>query len=452
MGNPLRDLAQHLHRLLTRPLQELSLWQRGVAFSTRLAIHCGVELRRDKAPQVAAALAYHTLFSLVPMLVLGFLVVGSLRGLEVYSDRFQALILDLLLPDNLLERDAVGVIRAGQGQVEFDIAREALRDRLEWFLTELSQVSFTGVSIVGVTVFVYGATSLLGTIERSFDSIYRAERKRPQAIRLPLYFTLITFGPVILVGSQIMQDQWLDRLSATHGFAWLVGPFFVLSPLLASWLIIFIAFRTLPNTYVQLRAAVIGSLVAATGWLALQELLGIYAHSAAVTGLYGALALLPILLLWIYLSWLIVLFGLELTYSLQHLAADKFGADPLHPPLPGDPRWLVPIVSSIAQAFKNGETRSRPELAGEIGVSPTLLTPFLERLEEAGILLEIEQSANAPRRFTLARPPESIYLREVLRLSERPRSSEGPGWAFLSALEKKAKEETDQATIASLLE
>ncbi len=451
MGNPIREFALHLRRLLTAPGEELTLWQRGLAFAARLASHCAGELRRDKASQIAAALTYHTLFSLVPMLVLGFLVVGSLRGLETYSDRFETFVLDLLLPQALLDSSAFRTVQGGPGYEEFESAREALRGRFADVLDQLSSVSFTGISIVGVIAFFYGATSLLSIIERSFDSIYRAERKRSLRVRLPLYFTLIVLGPIVVVGSQILQDQWTERISSSGNSPWLGVALVSLSPLLASWVVLLIAFRGLPNTYVQLRAAAIGSFIGASLWLVLQELFGVYVQSTAITSLYGALALIPLLLLWIFLSWLIVLFGLEISYSVQYVASNKFGADPMDPPVPGDPRWFVPMVTSIAAAFRQGQTRSRPEIAAEMGLSMKVITPFLERLQEAGVILEIEGSSDSPPHFALARPPETIYIRDVLQLADPPRHEEGPAWQALAELESKTVEELGDKTIEDLI-
>ena len=103
MPDVLRQILQHLRRLVTAPREELSLFQRTLAFWTRLVVYCAGELKRDKAQQIAAALTYHTLFSLVPMLVLGFLVFQSVRGLESSAERFENLVLTVLLPDNALD-------------------------------------------------------------------------------------------------------------------------------------------------------------------------------------------------------------------------------------------------------------------------------------------------------------------------------------------------------------
>ncbi|MDX1385567.1 MAG: YihY/virulence factor BrkB family protein, partial [Thermoanaerobaculia bacterium] len=189
-SDPVQRLATtagwHVRQLLTRPGEELSLLHRTAAFWIRLSISCARKLRRDRASQVAAALTYQTLFSLVPTVVLALLLFSSVQGLDGASERARSSVIDFVLPDSLVGATAAGEEVSGTGSEEFDDAREILRVRIDELLQRLEEVNLAGIGLIGLAAFLYGATSLMSTIEGSFNSIYQAEETRPLTIRLHL--------------------------------------------------------------------------------------------------------------------------------------------------------------------------------------------------------------------------------------------------------------------------
>ncbi len=184
---------------------------------------------------MAAALAFQTLFSLLPLLVLVLLVLHSVRGLEgtgtaaAHHDRRASWCRESLVgPD----ADLVGPPAPGGPATvqEFNDARVVLRRRVDDVLEALSGVSFAGLGIAGFLLFVYGATSLMRTVENSFNLLYQADDPPPWS-RLPLYFTLLTLGPLALVGAQVLQDRLLENLDSFMG-GWLAAPFAYVAPML----------------------------------------------------------------------------------------------------------------------------------------------------------------------------------------------------------------------------
>ena len=447
----LRQVFLHTQRLFREPREELSLAQRAIVFWTRLAVHCAGELKRDKAQQVAAALTYHTLFSILPMLVLAFLIFQSFAGLESSAERFEKLVIDVLVPETLLDSESSTTTGAGTAtRSDFNEARAVLRDRFASLFEQLRRLNLAGIGIVGALVFLYGATSLLHTIEKSFDSIYRAERKRRLRTRLPIYFTIITLGPLALVAGQVFGDRLLDRMASTSVTAGLATPLATLLSLLAIWTVVVTLFLTVPNTRVRWHSASTGALFSAVLLLLLQELIGIYVARGALTSLYGALALFPIVLLWMYLVWLVVLFGLEISYSLQHLDNRPLSQGKLPTPLPGDPRWLLPILTHVGVGFQAGRATSAEELSRACGLPRVVLGSFLSRLESAELIHRIERRGEDTT-FTLARPPADIRLRGVLSLTQRPDHEPGTAWTYLDRLRSHEEQFDDDATLATLL-
>ena len=183
-----------------------------------------------------------------------------------------------------------------------------------------------------------------------------------------------------------------------------------------------LAFRTIPNTWVAWRAAVIGGLWSGVAWFAFQETFGYYVDHVGMISLYGALALIPLFLLWIFLSWLIILAGLALSFIVQYLPADEHWAR--RPLLPSDPRLLVPIMDRIADGFERGEKITTARLSLELGMPPRILRPYVRVLEDAEYVRGLSDRADQ-HILTLSRPADTIKVRQILSSRPGPHPSRG---------------------------
>jgi membrane protein len=223
---------------------------------------------------------------------------------------------------------------------------------------------------------------------------------------------------VALYSAQVLQDRLLASLDTFMG-GWLAKPFAYVAPLFVSWIVLTLAFRTIPNTWVAWRAAVIGGLWSGLAWFAFQEIFGFYVNHVSMVSLYGALALVPLFLLWIYWSWLIILAGVALSFIVQYLQADEHWARRLH--LPSDPRLLVPIMVRVADAFERGEAITTARLSLELRVPPRILRPYVLVLEGGGYLRGLRDRVDQ-HVLALARPADSIEVREILELAPPART------------------------------
>ncbi|MDX1565837.1 MAG: YihY/virulence factor BrkB family protein, partial [Phycisphaeraceae bacterium] len=333
MGKRQRIL-EFFKRLWTSPVDELTRWQRTVKFCIDLSRHCARELRHDKAPQMAAALTYHTLLSLLPTIVLAMTIQFAFLE-EAQRQQFKQAVVDFLLP-KISEKTSTGPKKKPAEPAEktkspppapdhgddapppaeaeaeadeqdnpakasvppgrtIDQGRQALAETIQRRMADLESIHRSGIGRGGLLIFIYGATSLLSTAERSFNAIFGVSAARPIYMRLPLYYTVITLGPVVLLTGQWAQKQFLAILEAGQSTGWLVRPMVVLSPLLTTWLVMAVTFISLPNTRVQLRAAAVGSFISAALVVGFVELFQYYVQayisSFAVESIYGVLAL-----------------------------------------------------------------------------------------------------------------------------------------------------------------
>jgi membrane protein len=452
----LRSLSALLPRLRTRarsvvdrPADEWGPLSRAGVLTIHVLVSCARKLRRDRGPQMASALAFQTLFSLIPLLILVLIVLDSVNGLEGSGAQLRNMIVDYLVPQSLIAPEPqpglVGPPDPNRPATleEFDDARQVLRLRIDRFLEELSQVSFAGIGVAGFLLFIYGATALMRTVESSFNHLYQADDPPPWS-RLPLYFTLLTLGPLALVAAQILQDRLLAHLDTFLG-GWFYKPFAYVAPLLVSCIVLGLAFRSIPNTWVSWRAAVIGGLWSGLAWFAFQEIFGYYVNHYSMISVFGALALVPLFLLWIYWSWLIILAGLALSFIVQYIAADEHWARRLL--LPADPRLLVPIMVRIAQGFVSAEKITTARLSLELGVPPRILRPYVHVLEREGYVRGLRDRADQ-HVLTLARPASAISVREILELAPPVRTPVAAD--VVDALRRSELEAADTRTLEEL--
>lgn len=470
----LHPLLQRLRHFLTEPVEELGRTRRTLQYAGRLAFHCYRKLKQDRASQMAAALTYRTLFSLLPMLALALVVLSGFRGLEQYHERFKESIVEFLLPDTLLtveleeqevvpqESDALPVKPPTADHKTLDDARYQLGERIGDIVDQLSQINFQGIGIVGVLIFLYAATMLLSTIERSFNHVFGVEHARPWYLSLIFYYAVVTLGPIVIIAGQVLQQGAFEMLKAGAWTNWLAGPLVVISPVLTTWIVLCLMFVLLPHTLVHKRPALIGSLVAAVLWVITQELFAIYVSRAAITSLYGALGLVPLFLYWIFLTWLIVLFGLELTATLQGMRtgclrrsdlreASEFGE--LDEQV-DNPQWLLPVMIRLAGLFADGRHAEAPDLADQLGLPAPAVGRLLGRLEAAGLVHRVRRGE--AEGFALAMPAGRISLRQLVELAGelgRARSARRTSreWSYLDKLGSAMKDAAGDATLEDLL-
>jgi len=494
-------IARRTANFLARPGEELTQWQRMARYVLELARHCGQQLIEHRANQMAAALTYHTLFSLIPTLVL-MLVVGRLFVGEAELETFRESTVNYVLQwlQESAGAMAAGAEKASQaGQSQFADTAEAVSQQIDIWFTKLQQINFGAIGVVGVLLFLYGATGLVTTIERSFNRIFDAPGNRPLHIRLPMYYTVITLGPLLLALGQYLQNMlfgWLygglsvvsEQLTDATGddpphapaagdaspatprvidqnaldsadIGWLgetlMSMVIFLSPLISTWLVICAIYYFLPNTKVKIKPALIGSFVAALGAVAAIELFGMYVRGAAVTTLYGPLALLPLFLLFLYLLWLVVLFGLELTNTLQTLPSERLkkhtrGEDE---DLVIDPHWVIPALAVAADAFARGEKVTPDSLAQRTALPSRVTTRLTHHLHQAGLLHRVEGQSN---QFCLAQPADQIALTRIRQAARtltptHPTDPATPGVGLLQELDEREDQTLEGRTLADVL-
>jgi membrane protein len=220
------------------------------------------------------------------------------------------------------------------------------------------------------------------TIDRSFNAIWRVRRARPYWLSVLAYLLLMLAGPV-LIGIGVTITTYVMTLSAGVGLPEFANPALLrFIPLIFSALTFFLLYKLIPHRRVPWRHAAVGGFVAATLFEAAKELFGYYVRYAPTYNvLYGAFAALPFFLLWVYLSWLVILFGAELTAALDYWRSDVWLHAPRH-----DPRY----GHAVALARRLFEARGAPvtfeHLRMDTGMPVDLLEDALHHMVASGLV------------------------------------------------------------------
>jgi membrane protein len=297
------------------------------------------------------------------------------------------------------------------------VTSAARRQAVEAIQTFIGRIDAGVLGLVGTLALVLVAIQLLMTIEDTFNDIWGVQQGRSIWRQIVYYWTWITLGPLMILvavafTSTAEFSHWSDKLAFLQGS----GRFLIaLAPFVILWIGFGLLYGLMPNTRIHFHAALIGGIVGGTLWQ-LNSILNTMYMSRVVTfsKIYGTLGILPVFLLGVYFSWLIVLFGAQVSFAVQNVHAfiQKRASERLDQA--GRELLACRIVLLAVQRFLRGEPpHGREELADKLGVPLQLLNRIAARLVAGGVLLEV---ANTENGLTPARPPESITVADVLHV------------------------------------
>lgn len=441
-------LLKLIHRLgegIRDPQAELTRLQATVRYGYLLGVHGGRQLVRHKAQLLAGALAFRTIFSLVPVLALVLVTLRFVFGEEGIRRGMTTVLEYTGLSQIALEMDQDGggsVVAEPMGPL-FDDGRSpgslllsmeensgpsSLSAWIEQFVAnatdQVTDLNVTGITLISVGLFVYAAMSLLIQVESAFNVVLGAKRGRRWVQRVPIYWTLLTLGSLLLAGGIVVGQVFSEGLADLPGWlSWAAGPARLLGAVLMSWVVLVLAFRGLPSARVGLRATAIGALVAAVGFEGAKNLLAglIRFVAEGQVVVYGSLALVPLTLLWVYVVWLIVLFGLEVANAIHTVSKAEIRGEV------GDIRreavmpsqsLSVGVAVLAARAFDSGDALSVEQISERLAARSGDVDAVAEALVDAGVLrwVEPEQDEDRGRELlVLARPADGVLMDTIVR-------------------------------------
>lgn len=374
--------------------------------TARLSRVFGSWLGHESIPQLAAALAYRTVFALVPIAVIALLTLRLVADEDKIIRGLFTRVLDLVGLSALSDSQEVSV----QG-------------KLEELISQFSQVSFAGIGIVSAVTLIYAAIGLLIEVETAFNKIFGVTRGRSAVRRITQYWLMVSLGPLLVFASFYAQDRLLS-IAKELGSGWVVGLGGYFSGVLLTALLLWVIYTVVPNAKVRprhaLTGAVIGSLLLEAAKFGFQ----VYLANASFKTLYSSLALLPLFLLWIYITWMIVLVGLRLAYLSQFgkRAALLSWTIPARESPWVDPAVAIRVARVVAQNFAIGQTTTVEQVALASDLRESSAARCCKHLIEAEYFRTLSDGRQTSSdltpesRLTLARPAETILLTHLLQV------------------------------------
>ncbi len=357
--------------------------------AARIAVAVGRDLAAGQLSLRATSLVYTTLLSLVPLLALAF---SLLKAFGVHNQLEPALV-------SLLEP---------LGEKGVELARQLVQ------FVENVGVGVLGAA--GLAMLIYTVVSTIQKIEGAFNFIWRVSKLRPLLQRISGYLSVVLLGPLLVfvamsVTATVMSHALVRELLSV---APLGGLYTVFSKLLP-WLLVSGAFTVtyllIPNTRVRVSSALLGGVVAGLLWqLASWGFTAFVVGSTKYTAIYSSFAIVILFLIWLYISWLVLLLGASIAFYHQNPAA-------MHPAtrVPG-PRsreaLALEIMRRVGLAHR-GETPlcTQQDIAAALQLPPEQMADIVDQLMRQGLLLH---SGDEPPRLLPGRDPQRIPLKAII--------------------------------------
>jgi membrane protein len=317
----------------------------------------------------ASALTYYTLLSIVPVVAMFF---GIARGFG-FEDNLRERLLD-----------------------EFSQQHEAVVYIIGFAGSLIENTKSGAIAGVGVLALLYTIIKLLGNIEDSFNNIWKTAAQRSLARKFSDYISVVIIAPalIILSGSiTVFLNTKISSLLTAHGAAIYLAILFFLVLKLVSYIIpcLLMAFIYIfiPNTKVRLKSAVTAGVSAGIIYQILQWLyIKLQVELTGYDAIYGSFAALPLFLVWLQLSWLVLLFGVEISCAFQTADLYEHGAMPAKNNNKKTKAISLRIASLISKAFKAGIRISDAEISEKTRIPLMTVRQIAGQLCQSGIIVE----------------------------------------------------------------
>ncbi len=350
---------------------------------------------RDGCALQASALTFYTLLSIVPVVAMAF---GIAKGFGLEQRLESQLYLQF----------------AGQ---------EEVLSKVIGFAHSLLENTKGGlIAGIGVVLLFWSAIKVLIHIENSLNHIWKVSA-RSFVRKFTDYLTIMIIGPLLVIVSSSANVFITTQVKAITGKLALleaaspvIYTLLKLLPFGLVWLLFFMVYMIMPNTQVRFPSAIIAGVIAGTIYQLTQ---GVYISAQVLVSkynaIYGSFAALPLFLIWLQLSWMIVLLGAEIAFANQHVSHYTMATDYRKTSPDFRRRYALHILRLIIQRFQKGESPLSID-----GISKLLKAPFLlveelvEQLYQGGLISKVEGNNNGPSAFQPARDIHTITVASVI--------------------------------------
>jgi membrane protein len=340
--------------------------------------------KEDRCVQFAASLTYTTLLALVPIVTIALTVLSAFPVFTDLMTQLKVFILNNFVP-----------ISAGK----------IISVYMQQFSQKAAHLTALGIGLLAVTAFV-----LMLTIDHAFDVIWRVRRKRPLLRRFLIYWAALTLGP-LLIGASLSLTSYLVSLplGLVKGVPAVGMVTLKIVPVALTIFAFALLYRVVPSRPVLPLHALVSGVVAGVAFELMKKVFALYVtHFPTYTLVYGAFASVPLFLIWIYLSWLVVLSGAVITVALPYWnTAIRQGGEAAGREFFS----ALAVLKAVYLAHQAGETLNLQRLLQESDLGLEEVEDILGRLNEVNWVGSVEGGG-----WILIRSAEAIRLADVYRV------------------------------------
>ncbi len=399
--------------------EHLSRGRRVLLRHGRLVLLVGREFFADGCLMRASALTYATLLSIVPVFALTFAV---LKGLGVQNT----------LQPLILERITVGS-----------------EEIVNQIVAYINNTNVGSLGTIGLVALIFTVVALLSNIETSFNMIWGVPETRSRWRRFSDYIAVLVIAPILLfvaisMTTTLQSQAFVQKLIELAYVGQVIYFLFKVLPYVAIWSALIFLYIFMPNTTVRFTSAIIGGVLAGTLWQLAQWVyvasqIGVSRYNA----IYGTLAALPILMIWIYISWIIVLLGGEVAYVWQNLHIIRREIREEKVNIFSQEMVALTIMLMVVEGFYRGDRAlGMDRIAEHLKLPPRLCREILGELVQLGFLSEVRGEEEEGYVYQPARPPEKVEVFEIIQALRGhgvtlERHEGIPEWERVQALESR---------------
>jgi membrane protein len=359
-------------------------------------------LNEEKLPQVAGSLTFTTTLALVPLLTIVLAVFTTFPVFNTFRASLEAYFVQTVMPKGIAN---------------------TIINNLSQFASKA-----TRLSAVGAVALLFTSTAMMAMVERAFNQIWRVKRTRPLPQRVLMYWALLSLGPLLFGLSLTVTTQLFmatnDLMRAVPFVGALIYTLVSVALTTGAYTLLYVV---VPNRFVDWRDAVWGGLVAAIAFEIAKRAFGVFVKQFPTYAIiYGALAALPLFLLWMYVSWLITLVGALLTAALPVVKYERWWYEPVPGGAFVDAVAILKVLHGKAQVSDSALVSSA-SIRAHTRIGYDEMTALLDRMVTVGWVGRVQADVAARSRWgkrmresddnwVLLINPDKVRLADVYRL------------------------------------
>jgi len=362
----------------------------------------------DKCQLRASALTFYSILSVVPVLAMGF---GIAKGFGL---------------ERMIENELKSSL-SGQ--------EEVLNWIIEFANKMLDNTKEAYIAGLGFVILFWSVIKVLSNIEESFNDVWRIKKSRTWGRKFSDYTAVMIFAPILLIGSSagtVFLKTMIQEVTQGNTLLETVGPFLTflinLAPYFLVWILFTLLYTFMPNTHVKFKSGLIAGIIAGTIYQIFQILyIEFQGMVTTYNAIYGSFAALPLFLMWLQLSWLVVLFGAEISFAEQNVENYEYEAETTE--ISYDYKRLLSlyVLHQIVDNFKQDKVPLHSqEISHRLEMPIRLVREILFNLDSAGLISELTTEKDKQMAYQPAFDINHMSVNKVIDALENSGSDKIP--------------------------